>query len=79
VLPPPPSAGGVALIQALNLLQSRDLDRFEAADRTHLVIEALERDLGLPVLTSNQCLLWALLQDAGVRQPLGGLGALLCR
>ena len=43
VLPPPPSAGGVALIQALNLLQSRDLDRFDAADRTHLIIEALRR------------------------------------
>ena len=43
VLPPPPSAGGVALIQALNLLQSRDLDRFGAADRTHLVIEAMRR------------------------------------
>jgi maleate cis-trans isomerase len=45
--------------------------------RTFPVIEALEKDFGLPVLTSNQCLLWALLQDAGIRQPLDGLGALL--
>jgi gamma-glutamyltranspeptidase / glutathione hydrolase len=43
VVPPPPSAGGVAMIQALNLLEPLGLARFEGADRAHLVIEALRR------------------------------------
>jgi gamma-glutamyltranspeptidase / glutathione hydrolase len=43
VLPPPPSAGGVALIQALNLLQSADFANFDPTDRAHLVIEAMRR------------------------------------
>jgi gamma-glutamyltranspeptidase / glutathione hydrolase len=43
VLPPPPSAGGVAMIQALNLLEPFDLRQLDAADRAHLVIEALRR------------------------------------
>lgn len=43
VLPPPPSAGGVAMIQALNLLQPQELARLDATDRAHLVIEALRR------------------------------------
>src|SRR6056297_302717 len=43
VLPPPPSAGGVAMIQALNLLQFYDLEAMEPAARAHLVVEALRR------------------------------------
>lgn len=43
VLPPPPSAGGVAIIQAMNLLQGYELERLDAVDRVHLVIEALRR------------------------------------
>jgi len=43
VLPPPPSAGGVAMIQALNLLQPFELGTYDAADQAHLVIEALRR------------------------------------
>ena len=43
VLAPPPSAGGVAMIQALNLLQGFELDGLAGADRAHLVIEALRR------------------------------------
>jgi gamma-glutamyltranspeptidase/glutathione hydrolase len=43
VLPPPPSAGGVAMIQALNLLQPGEFARLDAPDRAHLVIEALRR------------------------------------
>lgn len=43
VLPPPPSAGGVALIQALNLLWPLEPARFEPVDRAHLVVEALRR------------------------------------
>jgi gamma-glutamyltranspeptidase / glutathione hydrolase len=43
VLPPPPSAGGVALIQALNLLQPLDLEQLDTAGRAHVVVEALRR------------------------------------
>lgn len=43
VLPPPPSAGGVALIQALNLLEPLRGAEQDASDRAHVVIEALRR------------------------------------
>ena len=43
VTPPPPSAGGVAIIQALNLLQPMGLPELDPVDRAHLVIEALRR------------------------------------
>jgi gamma-glutamyltranspeptidase / glutathione hydrolase len=43
VLPPPPSAGGVAMIQAMNLLQTFELAELGPVDRAHLVIEALRR------------------------------------
>ena len=43
VMPPPPSAGGVAMIQALNLLEPLAIDTLEPSERTHLVIEALRR------------------------------------
>jgi gamma-glutamyltranspeptidase / glutathione hydrolase len=42
-VPPPPSAGGVAMIQALNLLEPLGLPQLDGADRAHLVIEALRR------------------------------------
>lgn len=41
------------------------------------IIEPLERDLGKPVLTSNQCGLWGSLRRLGVRDALPGFGALL--
>jgi maleate isomerase len=40
-------------------------------------IEKLERDLGRPVVTSNQALLWHALRTAGVRDTVPGLGRLL--
>lgn len=43
VAPPPPSAGGVALLNALNILSGYPLERFDSATRKHLVIEALRR------------------------------------
>jgi gamma-glutamyltranspeptidase / glutathione hydrolase len=43
VVAPPPSAGGVALIQSLNILDGWKLDALDATDRAHLVIEALRR------------------------------------
>ncbi|NGP53428.1 gamma-glutamyltransferase [Thioalkalivibrio sp. XN8] len=43
VVPPPPSAGGVAMIQALNLLEPWSDVELAAVDRKHLVAEALRR------------------------------------
>ena len=39
----PPSAGGVTLAEALNILARYDLTKLNAADRMHLVAEALRR------------------------------------
>lgn len=41
------------------------------------IIEALEQDLGLPVVTANQASLWRCLRLAGVRTPVAGYGRLL--
>lgn len=40
------------------------------------IIEALERDLGKPVLTSNQFGLWGALQTLGIKERLTGIGSL---
>ena len=45
--------------------------------RSHLVIDALEKELGKPVITSTQATLWHLLRLAGVANPVPGYGALL--
>jgi len=42
-----------------------------------LVLLMLERDLGKPVLSSNQASLWRALRMAGVREPITGFGRLL--
>jgi gamma-glutamyltranspeptidase/glutathione hydrolase len=39
----PPSSGGIAIIDALNILSGFDLQRYDSATRKHLVIEALRR------------------------------------
>jgi maleate cis-trans isomerase len=41
------------------------------------VLEALERELGKPAVSSNQALLWRALRLAGVREPVAGFGRLL--
>jgi maleate isomerase len=41
------------------------------------VIEELERDLGKPVVTSNQAALWCSLRAAGIGDNVPGLGSLL--
>ncbi|MGE5538052.1 MAG: hypothetical protein ACM30I_05510 [Gemmatimonas sp.] len=43
------------------------------------VIEALERDLKKPVVTSNQAALWHALRTAGIADAVPGLGRLLTR
>jgi gamma-glutamyltranspeptidase/glutathione hydrolase len=40
---PPPSSGGVAVIDALNILSGFDLGAFDSATRKHLVVEAMRR------------------------------------
>ncbi len=40
---PPPSAGGVALANVLNILSGYDLSRLASVDRKHLTIEAMRR------------------------------------
>jgi len=39
----PPSSGGVALVEMLNILKGYDLDAADEALRTHLVVEAMRR------------------------------------
>lgn len=39
----PPTSGGVALIDALNILEGFDLGKVDAMTRTHLVVEAMRR------------------------------------
>jgi len=45
--------------------------------RTIEIIEPLERDLGIPVVTSNQASLWSALRRLGVRDRIHGYGRLL--
>jgi gamma-glutamyltranspeptidase / glutathione hydrolase len=40
---PPPSSGGVALLDALNILSGFDLHAVDSATRKHLIIEAMRR------------------------------------
>ena len=65
------SAGSVAAkgIDAVCLLAT-DMATFP-------IIERLEREIGCPIVTSNQALLWASLRALGVTEPIGGLGKLL--
>jgi arylmalonate decarboxylase len=41
------------------------------------IIETLEADLGIPVVTSNQATLWAALRKAGLNAPIEGYGTLM--
>ena len=43
VTAPPPSAGGITLIDSLNILSGYNLDKLDSVTRKHLVIEALRR------------------------------------
>ena len=45
--------------------------------RAMYVIDTLEMDLGVPVVTSNQATLWKLLRLAGVKEKIEGYGKLL--
>ncbi|MCD6558791.1 MAG: aspartate/glutamate racemase family protein [Palaeococcus sp.] len=45
--------------------------------RTFEIIEALEDDLGIPVITSNQASLWYALRELEINESILGLGTLL--
>lgn len=67
--------------------QAKKVDRPDAdgifisctAFRTVEMLEILERDLGKPVVSSNQALMWMLLKMARVRGPICGFGKLLTK
>ena len=74
------SVPGEALVAAAREL---DLDGAEAlficctALRTAKVLEPIERELGIPVISSNQAMTWDMLRLAGYRDPVPGFGRLL--
>jgi gamma-glutamyltranspeptidase / glutathione hydrolase len=39
----PPASGGIALVDALHILEAYDLDKVDSATRKHLIIEAMRR------------------------------------
>ena len=43
VTAPPPSSGGVALAEMLQVLQPWNLSKLDSAERTHLIVEAMRR------------------------------------
>ncbi len=47
--------------------------------RVRPVIDAIERDLGRPVVTSNQAMIWHCLRSMGVADQFAGCGTLLAR
>jgi maleate isomerase len=47
--------------------------------RTSDILEALEHDLKKPVVSSNQATLWMMLKNAGIAEPIEGLGTLLSK
>lgn len=67
---------------AYNLMKSLDRSDVDAIVlnnpniRTLEIIEKLEHDIGKPVVTGNQALIWALLRAIGVKEPQQGLGKL---
>ncbi len=46
VTAPPPSSGGIALVQMLQILSGWELQQLDQARRTHLVVEAMRRAFG---------------------------------
>lgn len=45
--------------------------------RSHLVVDAVEREIGKPVITSTQATLWSALRQAGIDDAIAGYGQLL--
>lgn len=47
--------------------------------RSAEVVTDLEDELGVPVLSSNQCMFWEALRNCGYTKPIGGFGSLMSR
>lgn len=47
--------------------------------RTIEIIDILEEDFAVPVVTSNQASLWAALRGVGIKAPIAGFGQLLAK
>jgi maleate isomerase len=47
--------------------------------RTIEIIDILETDLGIPVVTSNQASLWAAIRRSGIKTPIAGFGQLMLK
>ena len=68
----------------LDLARKKRSDRADAylvsctAVRSAEVIDEMERELGRPVVTSNQAIAWYCLRKAGIEDKVPGFGALLC-
>jgi gamma-glutamyltranspeptidase/glutathione hydrolase len=43
VTAPPPSSGGIAIAEMLNIIEAYPLDRLDPPQRTHLIVEAMRR------------------------------------
>ena len=69
--------------QILRSVRSIDLKGIDAVCllatdmQTFPIIDPLERQIGCPVVTSNQALLWASLRTLGITAPMAGFGKLL--
>ena len=68
----------------LKLARENRTDRADAylvsctAVRSAEVIDEMERELGRPVVTSNQAIAWYCLRKGGIQDKVPGFGALLC-
>lgn len=68
----------------LDLARKHRSDRADAylvsctAVRSAEAIDEMERELGRPVVTSNQAIAWYCLRKAGIQDKVPGFGALLC-
>ena len=75
---------GTNRLREWDLAKQRKNERAEAylvsctAVRSAEVIDEMERELGRPVVTSNQAIAWYCLRKAGIQDQVPGFGALLC-
>jgi hypothetical protein len=70
-------SGATPSAASLEFFSKRSIERHcsdEARAGSRKLIEALEEDLGRPVLTANQVTFWSALRHAGVRAPVAHYG-----
>lgn len=70
----------VARDLAINTCRGADCDGVFCsctAFRTIEIIEEVEKELGKPMISSNQATMWLMLKRAGIKKPVSGFGRLL--